>query len=102
MIAILCDDLFSRAKIEEVLNQQGIKYVVISSPDDLQAIHTEQVIVDLTHHFGLELLKVMPENCIAFGPHMRTELFRKARELGCKRVYPRSVFFDTILTTMKE
>lgn len=102
MIAILCDDLFSRAKVEEILDQLGIEHVVLSEPYDFHRLNVQKFIVDLTQPFGFELLKKMPEKCIAFGPHVRAELFRKAQELGCKEVYPRSIFFDELIKKFKE
>ena len=96
MIAILCTDLFSRVKIEEILDKRGITHVSVSGKEDPGVANAQTILVDLSHPRGFEVIAAAPQKCVGFGPHAMTSLFARAKKEGCARLYPRSIFFNAL------
>jgi hypothetical protein len=99
-VAVLCADLFFRAKIEAVAKAAGVAVRFAGSTEEARGAAT--VLVDLAEGAraiaAVNALKVGPESplVVAFGPHKEGEAFRAAREAGADRVLARSAFVERL------
>lgn len=96
MVKILgvVDDLVFSMKLESILKNNGHKIDYYKS--DIEMNDYDLILVDLSHKDAFKVIKSIPEKCIAFGSHVDVDSFKKARSLGCKRVLPRSRFFEEL------
>ncbi|MEZ6139448.1 MAG: hypothetical protein R3B84_02650 [Zavarzinella sp.] len=109
MIYLLSDDLIDSSRIRGFGAAQGESITVCKTIGQLSECLKSQpghLIADLTHPEwdGEQILSQIPENyfLIGFGPHVAAELLRKARQVGCKKVMPRSQFFEELPTRLAE
>ncbi|MBS3127656.1 hypothetical protein J4410_00770 [Candidatus Woesearchaeota archaeon] len=94
-VIIYTKDLMDRSKIEAALKELTCPYQFYDAlPSDLSNKNAH--IVDLSLENAFDILCRFPRQCIAYGPHTQTELFKKAHALGCKNVLPRSAFFGNM------
>ena len=91
----LVDDIFFIGKIEGIVNNLGLKIKFLSS-EDIENMELDYVIVDMDHKDAFKIIEKFSNKALCFGSHVKQEQFDKARRLGCKRVYPRSMFFDNL------
>ena len=96
----LVDDLLMLSKIEGIIKQLNLSIKFLSA-EDIESRNFDHVIVDMHHKDAFNIMQKFPAKCICFGAHTRTDLFEKAKDLGCKKVYPRSVFFDKLTSLLK-
>ncbi len=91
----LVDDLFLIAKVEGVIQKAelSIKFLAV---EDILKREFDYVIVDMEHKDAFRIIEEFPDKSLCFGSHVKTELFQKATHLGCRRAFPRSVFFDKL------
>lgn len=96
MIKILgvVDDLFFSVKIDSILKNYGHKIDYYES--NMKMDSYDLILVDMTHKDAFGVIENIPDKCIAFGPHVNVDLFKKARLLGCKKVLARSRFFEEL------
>lgn len=93
-IMILVNDLFLRAKVEEII--KSLNHSIISKGDDF-----DYYIIDLSHKDAFSLIKKYLDKCLCFCSHVDKDKINKAKELGCKNVYPRSLFFNKLPSLIK-
>jgi hypothetical protein len=86
--------IFFKAKIELAVRRHGTN-TFCNSVDEVNEANPELIIVDLEHLQAHEVLRHFGKKCVAFGPHLRTDLLAVAREFGA-RTFPRSVFFNEL------
>ena len=103
-IAVLVDDLFFLAKIQETAKALGAKVLSLnaqSSPAVVAEAHPRAVIIDLNLRSASPLdsiraLKGDPANSpipiVAFASHVQGQLIADARAAGCDSVLARSAF----------
>jgi DNA-binding NarL/FixJ family response regulator len=105
-VVVLCSDLFFSSSIEGTASQQAVPCRVVASVDqlfELLATGTAQrVVIDLEFP-GLDVASVvslLPETTrpetFAFGPHVKVDQLRSAREAGIDHVLPRSQFSEQL------
>jgi len=101
---VLCDDLIFFSRVAGSARAVGLVVRQAKTPTDALALAREHapvgVIIDLQNP-GLDLLglladlkavcPVMPR-VIAFGSHVEADVLKAARQAGCDRVMPRSLF----------
>jgi hypothetical protein len=86
--------IFFKAKIELAVRRHGTN-TFCNSVAEVETNNPEIIIVDLEHPKAHEILHHFGKRCVAFGPHLRTDLLAVAREFGA-RTFPRSVFFNEL------
>ena len=112
-VLAVMSDLFFSAKINDAAKKLGMTAVFVKD----KAVALEQlksgpalVIFDLncTSADPLELIRSMKENpatasigTVGFIPHVQTELKRKAQDIGCDTVVPRSVFAQNLTAILE-
>ena len=105
-VVVLCSDLFFSSSIEGTASQQAVPCRVVASGDQLSELlatgTVRRVIIDLEFP-GLDVAAVvslLPETSrpetFAFGPHVKVEQLRSAREAGIDHVLPRSQFSEQL------
>ena len=95
---ILTSDLIFSTKIDVIAN-------LTNSPITYNIKDINQktlILVDLNHKQAFEIIKQYPQKCIAFGSHVDTEKLKKAKELNCNLVLPRSKFFENLANIFKD
>ena len=96
MILIATNDLFFRAKIEEVAKQKNVGIKFIENVEEVKS--TKTLIIDLNFEkFSSEVIKkIKQENpnihIIGYLSHVQTKLKEEAMRAGCDEVMPRSQF----------
>ncbi|MBI2667705.1 hypothetical protein HYX17_02950 [Candidatus Woesearchaeota archaeon] len=88
-IRILIKDLFLKSKTEEII--KSLNHSITFEEDDF-----DYVIVDLNHKDAFNLIERYPDKCFCFCSHVDKDKIDKAKEIGCKNVYPRSLFFSKL------
>ena len=101
---MLCDDLIFFSRVSGAARAAGLSVRMVRSASDLlgaaRAAPPAGVIVDV-HNPGLDLpalLAGLKEACpvmprvTAYGSHVEAEVLRAARQAGCDKVMPRSLF----------
>lgn len=101
-IFALEDDLFFQAKMTETAKQLGVEVKSFATADALLAAFDRQqpklVVVDLNaRQSPMETIKTLRARApqipvLAFFSHVQTELSKRAWEVGCTDVMPRSKF----------
>lgn len=91
----LVDDLFLIAKVEGAVKKANLTIKFLSS-EDIVLRDVDYVIVDMEHKDAFSVIEKFPDKSLCFGSHVKKELFEKAQKLGCRRAFPRSVFFDKL------
>ncbi len=101
-IVILCSDIFFLSKITGVATQLEFSFSSANScKQALKYLSNELrqlILIDMNlPHLDWELLASIlnPDShlvSIAFGPHVDTEQFKKAKIAGCSQILPRSQF----------
>jgi CheY-like chemotaxis protein len=103
-IAVLVDDMFFGAKINNAASVCGRAIDRIKSQEQLAALAANApalIIIDLNSDRldPLEAIRYLKTNTdlaripiVAFVSHVQTELIRSAQATGCDYVLPRSVF----------
>ncbi len=105
-VVVLCSDLFFSSSIEGTATQQSVPCRVVASVDQLSELlatgTVRRVIIDLEFP-GLDLaaiVNILPEtsrpDTFAFGPHVKVDQLRSAREAGIDHVLPRSQFSEQL------
>jgi len=97
-VACLCDELFFRAKLEEMLRQLGKEAHFFSSPYAIPR-GSEVVLVDGGHQQALSVARIFGPRCRAFVRHTAEERIGQLRALSA-RVYARSEFFAKLPTLL--
>ena len=99
MILIATNDLFFRAKIEEVAKQKNVKIYFVENFDQIIDKDPKILIIDLNFEdFGpIECIKKLKKfqphiHIIGYLSHIQTELKQKSIYAGCDEVMPRSQF----------
>ncbi|MBI2663604.1 hypothetical protein HYX15_03695 [Candidatus Woesearchaeota archaeon] len=93
-IFIVVDDLLFKTKIEGIIKS-------INGSITKNIYGADYIIVDLNHKEAFDTLKKFPEKSLCFCSHLDKEKLDKAKSLGCKNVYPRSLFFDKLRSIIK-
>jgi len=93
-------DLVLSMKTETILKNHGHKLEYLQENINLEDY--DIILVDLSDNRALDTIKKIPEKCIAFGSHIDIDLLNQARELGCKNVLPRSRFFESLSSLVKQ
>ena len=93
-IFVFVKDLFFGAKIEAELKRLKADFEFVNSLDGVIG-DFDFLILDLEEEGSFEIAKKFTEKCVCFCSHKKTDLIKKAKDLGCK-VYPRSVFFEKL------
>jgi AmiR/NasT family two-component response regulator len=94
LVVSVVSGIFFKAKIEETVKRFGSS-AFCSSVEEIEELQPQVIIVDLEHPNAAAILREYGKKAIAFGPHLRTDLLRIAKEFGA-RVYPRSIFFNQL------
>lgn len=69
----------------------------VETPEEAGSLNPSMVIVDLDRCEDLEGFRIEGSaSIIGFGPHVDTELHRRATEVGYTEVLARSVFFKRL------
>ena len=88
-------DLFFRARVEEVLkNTPNIEFHRVQSLDGIEDF--DYLIVNLEDEGTMAIVENQPTKVICYCAHVKIDLINKAKQLGCKHVYPRSAFFGQL------
>ena len=99
-VAVLCRDLFFRAKIDAMAKAAGVPIRFAGSAEEAEGATT--VLVDLADGArAIEAVQALKARTgapvvVAFGPHKEGEAFRAAREAGADRVLARSAFVERL------
>ncbi len=93
ILAVISDFLLS-VKTDNILKNHGHKLEYLKEDTGLD--NYEVILIDLSDNRAFEIIKSVPNKCIAFGSHIDIDLLNKARDLGCKQVLPRSKFFEDL------
>lgn len=101
---MLCDDLIFFSRVSGTARAAGLTVRMVRTAAELVAAARTAapggVIVDV-HNPGLDLPALLAElkaacatmpRVTAFGSHVEADVLRAARQAGCDRVLPRSVF----------
>jgi len=96
--AVYLKDLIDHTKIEQALEELGFQYHFAQDLDHFAdyADTADLLLIDMSMPNAFDIIKASPKKCICYGPHVQTDLFKKAHELGCKSAMPRSSFFGNI------
>jgi hypothetical protein len=99
-------DLFLRSRITELARQTGNEPFFASVPDEIRKTaaqsRAELVILDLSSteydpfSLGKELKVAFNVRLFGLFPHVKTELKKKADEIGFEYVVPNSNFLDSL------
>ncbi len=105
-------DLFLQSRISEVARQSGVEPVFASGPDELKRLVAERpaelVILDLSSTdydpflVGRELRAKFNAPLFGFYPHVKTELKKRADEMGFDYVVPNSSFLPSLRRVLLE
>lgn len=111
-IVAIVDDLLFSSKITGSLQPHGHKVKVLGSPgpalDYIRSSKPGLVIIDLGLNLGnpFELIQNIKKeddlHILAYTNHTDKEGIEKATSLGCNKVVPRSLFFDTMPYLVEE
>ena len=93
-ILVFVKDLFFRVKIESELKRLNLDYQFLENLDKLGEF--DFLVLDLEQEKNFEAVQKLPEKVICFCSHKNIEVIRRAKDAGCKNVYPRSVFFEKL------
>ena len=99
-LVALVDDLFFIGKIESIVKNLGLAIKFLQA-DDIMKREFDCVIVDMHHKDAFIVIEKFPHDTLGFASHVKKDLFEKAQKLGCRRVYPRSVFFEKLPELLK-
>ncbi|MFK7778474.1 MAG: response regulator [Gimesia sp.] len=101
-IVILCSNMMFLSKITGVADHLGFSHATATNSKRALELITDQarqlILIDMNlPNLDWELLASIHQTdsnlqSIAFGPHVDTEQFQKARAAGCTQVIPRSKF----------
>jgi PleD family two-component response regulator len=105
-------DLFLQSRIAEVARQSGVEPVFASGPDELKSRVAERpaelVILDLSStdydpfSVARELRSKFNVRLFGFYPHVKTELKKRADEMGFEYVVPNSNFLPSLRRVLLE
>ncbi|MBI1311001.1 hypothetical protein GC176_06810 [bacterium] len=105
-VVVLCSDLFFSSSIEGTASLQSVSCRVVGSVDQLSELisngSVRRVIVDLEFPEldPMIVVSLLPAShrpeTFAFGPHVKVEQLRAAREAGIDHVLPRSQFSEQL------
>jgi PleD family two-component response regulator len=111
-IVAATSDLFLRSRIAEVAKQTGVDPVFASGPDELRRMVAESpaelVILDLSttdydpFSIARELKTKFNTRLFGLFPHVKTELKKRADELGFEYVVPNSSFLPSLRRVLLE
>lgn len=100
-VLVYVRDLFFRVKIEDILKK--ISRIDFESAEESLDVDEfgdnpnfekfDYIILNLEQDNNMQILEKYPDKIICFCSHIKTELIGRAKDMGCKHVYPRSVFF---------
>jgi len=93
-IFIVVDDLLFKTKIESIIKS-------VNSSITKNIYDSDYIIIDLDHKEAFNTLKKFPEKSLCFCSHLDKEKLDKSKSLGCKNVFPRSLFFDKLRSIIK-
>ena len=105
-------DLFIRSRITEIAKQTGADPFFATGPDDLSRLvaqnRAELVILDLSSTeydpftVGHEMKTKFNVRLFGIFPHVKTELKKRADEIGFEYVVPNSNFLPTLRKVLLE
>ena len=105
-VVVLCSDLFFSSSIEGTASQHAVSCRVVGSVDQLTELlargAVRRVIVDLEFPnldpvSSVDLLPESPRpETVGFGPHVKVDQLKAAREAGIDQVMPRSQFSEQL------
>jgi PleD family two-component response regulator len=105
-------DLFLRSRITELAKQTGADPYFGTGPDELKRLVAEKrpelVILDLSStdydpfSFARELKTTFNSRLFGLFPHVRTELKKRADEIGFEYVVPNSSFLPSLRRVLLE
>lgn len=88
-IAAHVPNLFDRSRFSGLVT-------FVETPEEAGALNPSMVIVDLDRCDDPEGFKIDGSTVIGFGPHVDTDLHRRAADAGYTEVLARSVFFKRL------
>ena len=105
-VVVLCSDLFFSSSIEGTASQQAVPCRVVASVDQLSELlatgTVRRVIIDLEfpNLDPASIVNQLPETSrpetIGFGPHVKVDQLKAARNAGIDHVMPRSQFSEQL------
>ncbi|MHC4876116.1 MAG: hypothetical protein ACYTGL_06425 [Planctomycetota bacterium] len=105
-VVVLCSDLFFSSSIEGTASQHDVPCRVVGSVDQLTEVlasgAVRRVIVDLEFPSlnPVSIVDLLPESpgpvTVGFGPHVKVDQLKAAREAGFDHVMPRSQFSEQL------
>ena len=105
-------DLFLRSRITELARQTGNEPFFAAAPDEIRRMaaqnRAELVILDLSSteydpfSLGRELKLSLNARLFGLFPHVKTELKKKADQVGFEYVVPNSSFLDSLRRILLE
>jgi len=98
ILAVINDFILS-VKTDTILKNHGHKLEYLK--EDSKLDNYDFILVDLSDKRAIDIIKTIPNKCIAFGSHLDIELLNQAKELGCKNVLARSKFFEDLPNLIK-
>jgi DNA-binding response OmpR family regulator len=111
-IVAATSDLFLRSRISELAKQTGAEPLFGTGPDELKRLVAETrpdlVVLDLSSTdydpFSVARELKATSNVRLFGlyPHVRTELKKRADEIGFEYVVPNSNFLSSLMRVLLE
>lgn len=111
-IVAATSDLFLRSRIAELAQQTGAQPFFATSPDDVRRLVAENlpelVILDLSSteydpfSVGRELKTKFNTRLFGLFPHVKTELKKRADEVGFEYVVPNSIFLSSLRRVLLE
>jgi DNA-binding NarL/FixJ family response regulator len=99
VVLLVCDDLFFRVKLEELIRQSGRTAVTVSSREGFDNLPTYALVAVVDLKLGalpaLEAIQFLRQRrpsvpVIAFGPHVEREELEGAKNSGAQYSLPRS------------
>jgi hypothetical protein len=97
VVGIVSQDVVTKSRIAEVLNEKNIETVYVHSAGNFDRDSFDVLMVDLDSPLANLVIKSMAAKCIAFGSSNDEEKLKQAVNLGCDRVYKLGEFFKKVL-----
>jgi len=89
-------DLMFRSRVEEILKHSpDIQFERLS--EAVPSSDFDYLILNLEDEGALEAIEKYSNKVICYCAHVKIDLMKKAKESGCKHVYPRSAFFGQLI-----
>ena len=101
IVGIVSNDLMTKNRIIEELGKKKIEAVALHSTINFDPETFDLVLVDLNSPQAFVVLARHASKCIAFGGANDLQNFKKAKSLGCDKIYKNGEFFKKILPGFK-